>query len=334
MDAFVPLTEVYRGKHVESVHRGAYVLLRGEQVVESGGDLDQLVFYRSASKALQTLVVVTSGAADQYGFDAAALAIAAGSHSGVPEHVEVVERMLASAGLEASQLQCGAHWPFDVEARQAARREHDKPLVVHSNCSGKHAAMLAAAKAMGASLEDYCDPEHPVQQEIRGHIAAFAGVAVDEVAVLIDGCSAPTFAVSLIAGARSLQRLGVPNGLPEPLADAARRVTAAALRHPEMIGGPGRFDTELMVRTTERLMAKAGAEGVHATVLPERNAVLYVKVEDGSDRGYRRFVLDTLKRHGYMTEAEAALIEPGLCPRVLTNHAGVEVGHVEVVART
>ena len=106
----------------------------------------------------------------------------------------------------------------------------------------------------------------------------------------------------------------------------------AALRHPLMIGGPGRFDTELMARTTEPLMAKAGAEGVHATVLPERKAALFVKVQDGSDRGYRRFVLETLKRHGYVTEAEVDLIAPGLCPAVLTNHAGAPVGRVEVVA--
>lgn len=332
MAAFIPLVRVYRGALLESVHRGAYVLLRGDTVVESGGDLEQIVFYRSASKALQTLVAVTSGAAERYGFDDAALALAAGSHSGLPIHVEVVRRMLERAGVSEDQLRCGAHWPFDEGARQAARRAHDKPLAVFSNCSGKHAAMLAAAKAMGTPLDDYCDPAHPVQREIRAHIAACAGIEVEAVRVEIDGCSAPTFALPLMAAARSLQRLARPGDLPAPLADALARVAAAARRHPEMIGGPGRFDTELMARTTEPMLAKAGAEGIHATVLLERNAVLFVKVEDGSDRGYRRFVIDTLKRHGYMTEAEAELIEPGLCPRMLVNHAGVEVGRVEVVA--
>ncbi len=332
MDSFVPLTRVYRGDEIESVHCGAYVLLRGDAVAESGGDVDQIVFYRSASKPLQALVAITSGAAEQFGFDDEVLALAAGSHSGTPAHIKVAAAMLDAAGIPQSALRCGGHWPFDEASRRAARAEQSKPPAIFSNCSGKHAAMLAAAKALGAPLEGYCEPDHPVQRLIRDHIAALADVARGAVRVHIDGCSAPTFALPLEAAARSMQRLGHPVGVPEALADAARRVSRAMLRHPQMVGGPERFDTELMARTTEPMLAKAGAEGVHATVLPDRNAALFVKVQDGSDRGYRRFVIETLKRHGYVTAAEAEMIEPGLCPAVLTNHAGVAVGRVEVVA--
>ena len=36
------------------------------------------------------------------------------------------------------------------------------------NCSGKHAAMLAACVARGWPLAGYLDPEHPLQREVRG----------------------------------------------------------------------------------------------------------------------------------------------------------------------
>ena len=78
-------------------------------------------------------------------------------------------------------LQCGAHWPYYEPAASALRREMSEPLAVFNNCSGKHAGMLAAARALGAPLETYLEPTHPVQERIRGAIAEFTGAAADQV---------------------------------------------------------------------------------------------------------------------------------------------------------
>lgn len=331
MKSTVPLVRIHRGARLESSHHGVFILLRRDEVLAQGGDPDEIVFYRSASKALQALVAVTSGAADRFGLTPAALALAAGSHSGTALHIRTARAMLEAAGIDEARLGCGAHWPFDRASAQAARADHERPIAVFSNCSGKHAAMLAAAKAMGAPLDTYLDPAHPVQQTIRTHVATLAGVPLEQVEVMVDGCGAPTFALPLQAAARSMQRLGVTRDLPGPLADAAGRVMAAALAHPEMIGGPGRFDTELMRHAAVPLMAKAGAEGVHATVIPQDDTVLFVKVQDGADRGYRRFVVDTLTRLGYLTTVGAEEVSRTQCAAELTNHAGDVVGRVESV---
>ena len=73
------------------------------------GEVTAPVFPRSAVKALQALALVEQGAAERYGFGDEELALACASHSGEPAHVAGVERMLASAGLDASALRCGAH---------------------------------------------------------------------------------------------------------------------------------------------------------------------------------------------------------------------------------
>lgn len=331
MNAYVPLVEVHRGSRLESLHVGAYVLLRGAEVIASGGDLDRITFYRSASKPLQALVAITSGAVDRFGWSPKMLAIASGSHSGTSEHVEVVRALLARAEISATALACGAHWPFDRRTRDAVRAERDRPLVIESNCSGKHAAMLGVAKTLGAPLDGYLSPEHPVQQAIREQVGLCAGVPTGDVEVMIDGCGAPTFAVPLRAAAVSMQQLGQPEGLPAPLAQAVLRIRDAMLAHPEMIGGPGRFDTVLMQGSARPLIAKAGAEGIHATVMPDDRAVLFVKTASGQDRGYQRFVLALLARHGYLTGSEAKAIAAETCPAEIKNHAGDVVGHIEAI---
>jgi len=334
MDDPVLLARVFRGGLLESEHRGAYVAVEGDRVVATAGDDGRPVFYRSASKPLQALGVVTSGAADRFGYGEEEIAITAGSHSATPAQVALVETMLVRAGLSAADLRCGGHWPYHEPTAARVRRTHERPLSLWNNCSGKHAGMLAAAVALGAPTDTYLDPAHPVQQRIHEHVAAFAGLARDDVAVAVDGCGAPTFAVPLVAMAQSLRRLGRPGDLPEALAGAARRVTAAAIRHPELVAGPGRFDTTLMSATTAPLLAKAGAEGVHGLVLPERDAALAVKVADGNMRGYQAFVVALLAARGWIEREAADAVRERLGLGVVTNHAGFVVGRVEPVLPT
>ena len=58
------LAEVTRGGHVESRHRGAFVVMVGDGcVVLSAGDTARAVFPRSAVKAIQALPLIETGAA-------------------------------------------------------------------------------------------------------------------------------------------------------------------------------------------------------------------------------------------------------------------------------
>lgn len=325
-----PLVRIQRGGLLESFHTGALVLVEGDRTVLRRGDAERVVFYRSASKPLQALELVLSGAADAFGLTAAEVALAAGSHNGEPRHVEAARSILEKAGVPEDALRCGGHRSVNADVAFAQRRDGVPVTSILSNCSGKHAGMLAAAKHRGDPLDGYLELTHPVQQAILGHVAAFAGLPPDRVQAGVDGCGAPALAVPLVAMARSLARVGAPEGLPEPLAAAARRVRDAMLAHPEMVAGEERFDTDLMRVAPGRLLAKAGAEGVHVVAVPARRIGLAVKVDDGADRGYRAVVIEVLRRRGVLSDPEADDLRHRHAPAIQKNLAGRPIGHVEV----
>src|SRR3954468_22760124 len=86
-----PLVEVWRGRVVESRHRGhvAAVDADGRLVARAGGP-ETITYLRSSGKPFQVVPLLTSGAADRFGFDEAEIAVACGSHSGEDLHAETV----------------------------------------------------------------------------------------------------------------------------------------------------------------------------------------------------------------------------------------------------
>src|SRR5579863_6014259 len=108
-----PSVVVTRGGIVESEHFIRHAIAAADGgIIESGGDIDAPTFLRSSAKPLICAVVVESGAADRFGFTDVELALAAGSHSGEPMHVEAAQSMLAKIGLDENALACGPHPPI------------------------------------------------------------------------------------------------------------------------------------------------------------------------------------------------------------------------------
>src|SRR5262249_16852913 len=99
------LVEVWRGEIVESRHRGHLIAVEpsGKSITELGSP-DAVTYVRSSGKPFQALPVITSGAADHFGFTEQEVAIACGSHSGEPIHVDAVRSMLSKAGLDETAL--------------------------------------------------------------------------------------------------------------------------------------------------------------------------------------------------------------------------------------
>src|SRR4249920_3897095 len=162
------LVEVTRGGLVESCHRGAVAIADADGRVLLGvGDIERPVYPRSAVKAMQALPLIESGAADAFRLGDKELAIACASHSGEEAHIDAVRSLLAKAGLDESQLACGAHWPIGERASRELMRAGKSPTAIHNNCSGKHAGMLAVAVHRGLDPVGYERLGHPVQQEIR-----------------------------------------------------------------------------------------------------------------------------------------------------------------------
>jgi L-asparaginase II len=175
-----------------------------------------------------------------------------------------------------------------------------------NNCSGKHTAMLAYARLCGAPAANYIDPSHPAQRAILAVFAEMCSLPMDQVAMGIDGCSAPNFAVPLYNAALAFARLCGPHAgsvRPAERAAACQVVCAAMMAHPEMVGGPGSFDTRLMSAAPGRLICKGGAEGYLAIgLLPgargEGSPALgvVIKISDGDLGGHSRPAGDPLGR--------------------------------------
>ncbi len=328
---YLPLVEVRRGGRLESVHHGAVVVAdaRG-RVVQAHGDPGEVTFLRSSAKPVQVLPLIASGAAERAGFSDAQIAVMIGSHGGEPMHVEAVRSILARIGVPEEALQCGAHPPFYRPAARALREAGVRPSAIHNNCSGKHAGMLTLAKALGAPLDSYLDPGHPVQTAIRDAMAALSGLPPGAIPIAVDGCSAPTFALPLSAAAGLYARLMDPESLSESLRMACRRVVGAMHAHPEMVAGTDRICTVLMREGACDLIAKIGAEGFYGLGFRRdgRGFGIALKVADGNaERARPSAVIECLRRLAILTDPAAeALAARFVGP--LRNHRGTVVGEV------
>ncbi len=280
------LVEVVRNDRVESVHRGSVFVAdpTGTPVLRAGTP-EELVFPRSSNKPMQALAMLRCGV-ELHDID---LALATGSHSGEPAHVERVRGLLAAGGFAEEDLQCPPQLPIDEVAAHDVLAGGGGRSRVLMNCSGKHAAMLLTCRAAGWPTADYLAPAHPLQQQVRRVVEELADEPVTETGV--DGCGAPLFAISLVGLARCFARLvtGDP-GTPQ------RRVADAMRAHPLYVAGSSREDT-LLMQAVPGLMMKGGAEGVHAAALADGSAVT-LKIDDGGTRARMPVMVAALRHLG------------------------------------
>jgi L-asparaginase II len=318
MTEAVALAELVRGDIVESVHYGHVVVADAGGVVAAWGDPDRVIYPRSSVKMLQALPLVESGAADAAGLGDAELALACASHQGAAMHVEPVARWLAGIGRGEADLRCGPQVPGDGPERRRLREAGSAPCQLHNNCSGKHAGFLTLAKRLGGGPE-YIEVDHPVQRAVREAFEATTGAASPGWG--IDGCSAPTFAVTLAGLARAMARMAAPGE--DVRGRASRRLVAAILRHPLLVAGEGRACSELMA-AMDGVVIKTGAEGVFVAILPARGLGVALKAGDGATRASECAVTAILARLGAIDPRHPAAARRLRPPEL--NRRGVVVG--------
>jgi L-asparaginase II len=320
------LVEVLRGALVESRHRGAVAVVDADGAnVLALGDVDMPVYPRSAVKALQALALVETGAAERFSLGEQELALACASHGGEPGHVEGVARMLAKAGLDASALLCGAHWPLHPPATHALARAGGAPSALHNNCSGKHAGFLCATLTMAADPRSYLDPAHPVQRAVKSIFENLGGAAIPDGRRAIDGCSVPTWAMPLNELARAFARFATGSRLAPERARAAERLRGACASEPWFVAGTGRFCTELMIHFRRRVFVKTGAEGMFCGALPDQGLGIAIKCDDGGGRAAEVAMATLVARLLPCDEIDRAFLASFARP-TLRNWRGLEVG--------
>jgi L-asparaginase II len=235
-------------------------------------------FWRSAAKPFQALPLVEDGAADRFRFGEEELALTCASHSSEPAHLAVVDRMLHRIGLTEDALACGPHEPLDARVARDVIRHGTTLTPRWSNCSGKHAGMLALALHHGWPTSGYEKRGHPLQERVERSVVKWTGVAPAALLHAVDGCTVVCFGLPLIGMATAYARFGASR---EP---AAVRLRQAMMAHPHLVAGTGRFCTELMSAFPGQIVAKVGAEGVYSAALPAHGVGVTLKVEDGDTR--------------------------------------------------
>lgn len=351
------LVTIHRGSVPESEHRGSVAVVDGNgHLIAFLGDPDLIIPLRSTAKPFQLLPLVESGGSSHYAFSPEELAIMAGSHSGSQRHLGVVKQLMKKAGLEEFHLQCGSHLPFDSAEADALKRAGQSPTVLHNNCSGKHAGMVALTNFLDKTIDDYCDPSHPVQTLIRQSMAELTNTPIDKITTMVDGCSAPTFAVSLQGLARAFAHLSTPPSEtpPPPLPystsekqayqvrdhlvrqRALSTIAQAMIKAPEMVAGQGRLDTELMVQGEGAVVAKSGAEGVQGIGILKTQSLsrfkapigIAIKISDGEGRrSLKPTAIEVLRQLNVLPAAFFEKIKK-FDDRSITNHKGLKVGEV------
>ncbi len=309
-----PIAVATRSGFEESVHHGAGVAIAtAGGLLASIGDPDLVIYPRSSLKPMQAHIMVGVGLE----LDDEQLAVACASHDGAPMHLDAVRSILDRYGLDESDLANTPTRPSDAVARAAARAAGIGPSSLQQNCSGKHAAMLATCRINGWSTDGYLDQDHPLQVAITAGMASL-GAVVHHIGV--DGCGAPTHALSLRDLATAFATLAAPDS----------SIATAMTTHPTLVGGPTRDVTRWML-AVPTLIAKEGAAGVMAAALADGRAVAF-KVADGNDGARQAVVPEALRSMGVDVDATA----PGTVEDVAVSMLGHgrPVGRLDAVRWT
>lgn len=342
------LANVYRGDHLESFHSGSIAVVDSlGRLLAFAGDPAFVTCLRSAAKPFQALPLLEYGGDEEYDLTGEEIAITCGSHGGEAIHVATAAALLRKGDFDEEDLLCGAHVPYDEKAAADLRASGEEPSPLHNNCSGKHAGMLLATKAMDVPSADYIDAQHPLQSVVRTTLADFAGIDAQEIPIAIDGCGVPAFFLSLHRTAYAYARLmatgeGDAPGALDRYENSAGHVIEAMTAFPYFVAGAWSMTTPLIEAYDGAIIAKEGAEGLYAiAVAPNLASTLtdrlkladdvaigiVLKIDDGSmTRGRNPVILKTLDILGFDVAAKPELQRYREWP--LRNVVGTLVGEV------
>ncbi|MFC2054403.1 asparaginase [Chloroflexota bacterium] len=299
---YLPIYLLTRGETIESVHYGAVAVVDvSGNLVAWYGDPNAVTFLRSSAKPFQVMPLFEQGGKEAYDLTNREIAIMCSSHSGTDEQFDLVQSIQEKIGVHESNLLCGVHYPLDENTAERMRKNGVQSTPNRNNCSGMHTSLLGHVEMMAGSSSQtsegltYIDPNHPVQKEILASFAGMCNMSEGRIAIGIDGCSLSSFGVPLRIAALAYARLCDPEAgevLPTERASACHTITDAMTSNPEMVGGPDRFDTRLMVVAGGRIVAKGGAEGFQGVgLMPgvmgsgSKTLGVAIKISDGDARG-------------------------------------------------
>lgn len=327
MTKAVPLTEIWRGQIVESLHMGHAVICNTQgEVIEGWGDPDAVVYPRSSAKMIQAMPLLETGAADAFGLTDVQLALACASHQGAAVHTDAVTEWITGLGFRDEDFLCGPQMPQDRAAFNHLIKTDGSPCQVHNNCSGKHAGFMTVSKHLGAG-PDYIDPDHPAQKACFDVFEELTGEPSPGWAP--DGCSAPNSITTMRGMGRAMGWFAGATEDGGTREAAAVRLREAMMAHPLLVAGERRACTELMRACHEPVALKTGAEGYFVAIAPTKGVGIAVKAADGSTRAANCTIAALLVRIGVLEPEHPATLRFMNAP--ILNRRKIRTGTIKPV---
>ncbi|NLG24796.1 MAG: asparaginase, partial [Clostridiales bacterium] len=245
-------------------------------------------------------------------------------------HIAALESLYQKTGLREDDLIMLPTTPTADYARAdwlAARLPKRK---LYHNCSGKHSALMLTQRALGGPIEDYWKVDSVGQREVLRVVATLSEWPAERVAIGIDGCGVPVFAVPMRHIAAAFKNLACPDGIADPaLAEAAAAFVPRFHRHPQMMRGTGDLCT--LLNGDENIVAKGGANAAYALALKRERIGISIKLADGAE-GVRAFVVrHILEDLGYDNRDTLEKLAR-MCSGAVVNDNGTEVGTLQWAA--
>lgn len=224
---------------------------------------DPLCFGRSLMKPFQMKPIVLW--LNHLNLEQKAIALA--SHMGSPEQMATIESLLNEDIKE--KLRLPATTPMCAPHDQSRKSQLSHP------CAGKHLAILSLCPRNQWDPATYLEAQHPYNQLYRDDLEKRLNVQLTNYPMAPDGCGLPTWALPLSMTAKLFSQLAQEK--------EQDWIWQAFREHPELIGGPGRLDTEIM-GFNDNVIAKEGADGLLGVAISLRTPIgIIIKLAHGYD---------------------------------------------------
>ncbi|NRA66520.1 MAG: asparaginase [Pseudobacteriovorax sp.] len=263
-----------RGGFTEQLHYGFYYIKLGDSVLTNWHQSSKLQLpTRSLLKPWQF-----QGAGPHIESPESLLGLS--SHSAQPFHLETIDRWLSELPISENQLICPPSRPYDVASSHCLPHpENQEKKKRFHFCSGKHLYLLKCCERLGLPFEGYHLPDHPIQSQIRSFLEEKIG---KESQWVTDSCGLPSLVASIETQANLWAEFG------EDTSSASKKLRHYWGKYPQLTGGFDRLDTEIMLYSEGRLLAKEGADGLLAIQTNGNTEVKHATVLIKSNHGLRK----------------------------------------------
>ena len=257
--------------------------LKQQGVISRSDTASTVVVTRSLLKPWQALA--TGGFDRTQSFWAMGFA----SHSGQSQHLEHLRELIIKTGASEASLVCPRTFPLDQSESAIMKRSGLQASRLHHPCAGKHLLMLAASAREDVALDSYWHEDHPVQKRIQALVGREAS---EKLTWVTDSCGLPVAAMPIRALMNMYERFALDDS------QQASDLKILWTRHPKLVGGSRRLDTDLCEMGNGTLIAKEGADGLlFIQTLPHNDepvAGCFVKISSGHNMAHLGLALWSL----------------------------------------